>query len=168
MSFDKPYEGIKVVDLSQGVAGPYCAMLLARHGAEVVKVEPLEGDWSSALGAVYGDNTAFSVAANLGKKSLALDLRAPEGKAIFRRLAATADAVLNNLRGDQPAKLGLTYDALSGLRPAIVCAHITGYGRKGARAAWPAYDFLMQAEAGFMAVTGEPGTGPNRRRSHPR
>ena len=82
MSFEKPYEDLRVIDLSQGVAGPYCAMLLARHGADVIKVEPLDGDWSRMLSPVYGDNTAFSVGANVGKRSLAVNLKSDAGKEI--------------------------------------------------------------------------------------
>jgi crotonobetainyl-CoA:carnitine CoA-transferase CaiB-like acyl-CoA transferase len=134
-------------------------------GAEVIKIEdPAAGDSSRASGPHFlGNNDSlFFQTFNLGKKSLALDLRQPQGRAVLRRLAASADAVLNNLRGDQPGKLGLTYVDLSPLNPRLVSAHLSGYGRTGARASWPGYDYLMQAEAGFMAVTGEPGSPPAR------
>ena len=75
MSYEQPYKGIKVVDLSQGIAGPYCAMLLAQYGADVIKIEPFEGDWARILGTTYGDHSAFSIAGNLGKRSVALDLK---------------------------------------------------------------------------------------------
>src|SRR5882724_1638643 len=88
MSYDAPFAGLKVVDLSQGIAGPYSAMLLAQYGADVIKVEPPEGDWARALGKRYGDMTAFAVAANLGKRSIALDLKADEGRETPRRLVA--------------------------------------------------------------------------------
>ncbi|MGH7386781.1 MAG: CoA transferase, partial [Candidatus Rokuibacteriota bacterium] len=86
MSYDAPFAGLKVVDLSQGIAGPYSAMLLAQYGADVVKVEPPEGDWARGLGKKYGDMTAFAVAANLGKRSIVLDLKAEEGMTTLRRL----------------------------------------------------------------------------------
>ena len=87
MSYEKPYAGLKVLDLSQGVAGPYAAMMLAQYGADVVKVEPREGDWSRWLGVRYGDHTAFSIVANLGKRAIALDLKTAEGREIVNRLA---------------------------------------------------------------------------------
>jgi crotonobetainyl-CoA:carnitine CoA-transferase CaiB-like acyl-CoA transferase len=99
---------------------------------------------------------------NLNKKSVALNLKTEEGQKIFRELVGTADAVLNNLRGDQPEKLGLTYEALQASNPRIVCAHLSAYGRDNERKAWPGYDYLMQAEAGYLHLTGEPGTPPAR------
>ena len=99
---------------------------------------------------------------NLNKRSLTLDLATPAGQAVLHRLVLNSDAVANNLRGDIPAKLGLTYDALASVNPAIVCAHISAYGRDNARATWPGYDYLMQAEAGFCALTGEPDGPPVR------
>ena len=134
-------------------------MYLADMGAEVIKIEgPGAGDSSRASGPHFlgEDDSHFFQTFNLGKRSLALDLRRPEGQAILHRLAPAADAVMNNLRGDQPGKLGLTYEALEPHNPRIVCAHLSGYGRAGERATWPAYDYLMQAEAGFLSVTGEP------------
>src|SRR5690242_21884814 len=98
MSYDAPFAGLKVVDLSQGVAGPYAAMLLAQYGADVIKVEPPEGDWARGLGKRYGDLTAFSIAANLGKRAIVLDLKADEGRATVRKLAAGADVFLESFR----------------------------------------------------------------------
>ena len=86
MSYDRPYEGLRVVDLSQGIAGPYCAMLLARHGADVIKVEPPEGDWARVLGRRYGDHTAFSIVGNLGKRSIVLDLKRSGDREVLERL----------------------------------------------------------------------------------
>ena len=162
---DAPLAGVRVLAVEQYGAGPWATMYLADMGAEVIKIEePLTGDSSRTSGPHFlGQNDSqFFQAFNLGKKSVALDLRQPEGREVFRRLAASADAVLNNLRGDQPGKLGLTYADLSPLSPKIVCAHLSGYGRTGERAAWPAYDYLMQAEAGFLALTGEPDGPPTR------
>jgi crotonobetainyl-CoA:carnitine CoA-transferase CaiB-like acyl-CoA transferase len=135
-------------------------MYLADMGAEVIKIEsPARGgDSSRASGPHFlgeGDSHFFQTF-NLGKKSLDLDLRHPRGKEVLHRLVGGADAVLNNLRGDQPGKLGLTYADLSPHNPRVVCAHLSGYGRVGERATWPAYDYLMQAEAGFLSLTGEP------------
>jgi crotonobetainyl-CoA:carnitine CoA-transferase CaiB-like acyl-CoA transferase len=99
---------------------------------------------------------------NLNKRSVCLDLKQPAGREAFKRLVAKSDAVLNNLRGDQPDKLGLTYEALKDANPRIVCAHLSAYGRDNERRGWPGYDYLMQAEAGFLHVTGEPGSPPAR------
>jgi crotonobetainyl-CoA:carnitine CoA-transferase CaiB-like acyl-CoA transferase len=156
-----PLAGVRVVAVEQYAAGPHASMHLADQGAEVIKVEaPGSGDSSRQTGPFFlGDNESlFYQTFNLGKRSLTLDLRKREGKEVFRRLSATADAVINNLRGDQPEKLGLTYAHLGALKPSIVCGHLSGYGRSGPRRDWPAYDYLAQAEAGTMSLTGEPGT----------
>jgi crotonobetainyl-CoA:carnitine CoA-transferase CaiB-like acyl-CoA transferase len=162
---DPPLAGVRILAVEQYGAGPFASMYLADMGAEVIKIEtPGSGDSSRASGPFFlgeGDSHFFQTF-NLGKASVGLDLRAPEGRAVFARLVAGADAVLNNLRGDQPAKLGLTHGALALIRPQIVCLHLSGYGRSGERAEWPAYDYLMQAEAGFMALTGEPDGPPTR------
>ena len=160
-----PLNGIRILAVEQYGAGPWASMYLADMGAEVIKIEdPASGDASRASGPHFlGENDSqFYQTFNLGKKSLALNLRAPEGRAVLERLIPTADIVLNNLRGDQPGKLRLTYADLAPLNQKIVCAHLSGYGRSGPRANWPAYDYLMQAEAGFLHLTGEPGTPPTR------
>lgn len=158
-----PLAGIRILSVEQYGAGPFASMYMSDMGAEVIKIESPSsgGDSSRASGPHFlgsGDSHFFQTF-NLGKKSLTLDLQQPDGQAILHKLVSTADAVLNNLRGDQPGKLGLTYEALCSVNPSIVCAHLTGYGREGERASWPAYDYLMQAEAGFLSLTGEP-TGP--------
>ncbi|MFT3754379.1 MAG: CoA transferase [Pseudoxanthomonas sp.] len=162
---DLPLQGLRILAVEQYGAGPYGSMHLADLGAEVIKIEsPPGGDVSRATGPYFlgeGDSLFFQTF-NLNKRSLRLDLKGSAGREVFEKLVATADAVLNNLRGDQPAKLGLDYAALSKLNPKIVCAHLSAYGRDNARAAWPGYDYLMQAEAGFMALTGEPDAPPAR------
>lgn len=162
---DLPLKGLRILAVEQYGAGPYGSMHLADLGAEVVKIEsPPGGDVSRATGPYFlgdGDSLFFQTF-NLNKRSLRLDLKSAEGRAAFERLVAGADAVLNNLRGDQPAKLGLDYATLSAINPKIVCAHLSAYGRDNPRAAWPGYDYLMQAEAGFMALTGEPDAPPAR------
>ena len=165
-----PLKGVRIISFEQYGAGPYASLHLSDLGAEVIKIEPPSidggpgGDSSRQSGPHFlGTNDShFFQTFNLGKRSMTLDIRKPEGRAIFERLVEGADAVLNNLRGDQPDKLGLTYEALSKIKPSIVCAHLSGYGRKGPRASWPAYDYLMQAEAGFLSVTGEPDGPPTR------
>ena len=151
MSFDKPYEGLRVVDLSQGVAGPYCAMLLARHGADVIKVEPLDGDWSRMLAPVYGDNTAFSVGANVGKRSLAVDLKTDAGKEIVERLLPDADVFLEGFRPGVIDRLGYSYDRLAALNKSLIYLSISGFGQEGPLHKKLAMDPVLQAFSGFMA-----------------
>lgn len=160
-----PLAGIRILSLEQYGAGPYGTMCLAQMGAEVIKLEPPKGgDSSRATGPFFlgPDDSLFYQTFNLSKRSLTLDLKAPEGQEILHRLVATADAVTNNARGDQPAKLGLDYAALGQVKPEIVCVHASAYGRGNARESWPGYDYLMQAEAGFLAMTGEPDAPPTR------
>jgi crotonobetainyl-CoA:carnitine CoA-transferase CaiB-like acyl-CoA transferase len=160
-----PLTGTRILSSEQYGAGPYGTMFLAQLGAEVIKIEPPKGgDSARATGPYYcGDNDSlFYQTFNLNKRSLTLDLRTAEGKAVLHRLVKTADAVTNNARGDLPAKLGLDYAALGQINPRIVCTHASAYGRTGPRASWPGYDYLMQAEAGFMSVTGAPEDPPTR------
>jgi len=160
-----PLEGIRILTFEQFGAGPYASMLLADLGAEVIKVEnPAGGDAARHVGPhmlANGDSQYFQTW-NMNKKSVALDLKTAEGRAGFWRLVATADAVMNNLRGDQPEKLGLDYASLRHVNPKIVCLHISAYGRDNERKSWPGYDFLMQAEAGIMGLTGDPDGPPTR------
>jgi crotonobetainyl-CoA:carnitine CoA-transferase CaiB-like acyl-CoA transferase len=160
-----PLAGTRILSLEQYGAGPYGTMFLAQLGAEVIKIEPPKsGDSARATGPFFlGDNDSlFFQTFNLNKRSITLDLKAPAGQDILHRLVRTADAMTNNARGDQPAVLGIDYAALGAINPAIVCAHASAYGRNNARAAWPGYDYLMQAEAGFLGVTGEPDAPPTR------
>ena len=161
-----PLAGTRVLAVEQYGAGPAGTIYLADLGAEVIKVENLRegGDVGRHVGPHFfgpGDSQFFQTF-NRNKRSIALDLHRDEGRAILRELARTADGMLNNLRGDQPGKLGLTYDALKDVNPRIVCAHLSAYGRDGSRAAWPGYDYLMQAEAGHMSLTGDPAGPPER------
>lgn len=161
-----PLEGIRIVAVEQYGAGPYGSMYLADMGAEVIKIEnpKIGGDISRQTGPFFlGDNDSyFFQTFNLNKKSLTLDLKSEQGRKVFEKLVATADAVTNNLRGDQPQKLGITYEQLKHINPKIVCGHLSAYGRDNDRAGWPGYDYLMQAEAGLMSLTGEPGQAPAR------
>jgi crotonobetainyl-CoA:carnitine CoA-transferase CaiB-like acyl-CoA transferase len=161
-----PLKGLTVLVVESFGAGPYGSMMLADLGATVIKIENHKsgGDPSRSMGPYFlGEHDSqYFTCLNLNKKSICLDLAAPLGKAAFLRLVARADAVMNNLRGDGAEKLGLTYDALKGHNPRIVCGHISAYGRDNERKTWPGYDYLMQAEAGFMHLTGEPGNVPSR------
>lgn len=148
---ERPYAGLKVVDLSQGIAGPYCAMLLAQHGADVVKVEPLDGDWTRVLGPVYGDNTAFSVAGNLGKRAIAVDLKSGDGRAIVDRLIPKADVFLEGFRPGVIDRLGFSYERLKALNPGLIYVSISGFGQEGPLSEKPAMDPVLQAFTGFMS-----------------
>lgn len=163
---NRPLEGVRVVAVEQYGAGPYGTQLLSELGAEVIKIEAVSmgGDVSRATGPFFlGQNDShFFQTFSRGKKSVTIELKTPEGRAAFDRLVATADAVVNNLRGDQPAKLKITHDDLKAIKPSIVCGHLSAYGRDNSRKTWPGYDYLMQAEAGFMSLTGEPDGPPIR------
>ena len=151
MSYDAPFAGLKVVDLSQGVAGPYCGMLLAQHGADVIKVEPTgEGDWARTLGRRYGDQSAFSIASNLGKRSVALDLKSGEGKEVLWRLIVGADVLLEGFRPGVLKRLGFGYCAVSAREPRILYLSVSGFGQIGPLADRPAMDPVLQAFTGLM------------------
>ncbi len=161
-----PLAGLRVLAVEQYGAGPFGTSYLADLGADVIKIEnPAEGGdigrqvgpWRDAAGESHFFHTF-----NRNKRSLTLDLKAPAGREVFAKLVGSADAVLNNLRGDLPGRLGLDHAALSTHNPRIVCVHLSAYGRQGPRAAWPGYDFLMQAEAGHLSLTGEPDGTPAR------
>ena len=166
MSPALPLAGLRVLTFENFGAGPFGSMYLADLGAEVIKIESRAqgGDATRSMGPFFlGEHDShFFQTFNLNKKSVALDLKRPEGQQAFRRLVRTADVVMNNLRGDQPEKLGLDYAALGPVNPRILCAHLSAYGRDNERKGWPGYDYLMQAEAGYLHLTGEPGTPPAR------
>ena len=161
-----PLEGVRVLAVEQYGAGPFGTLFLADQGAEVIKIENPNtgGDFARDVGPYFftpGESEFFH-AYNRNKKSVGLDLGTDEGMAVFHDLVKSADAVASNLRGDVPDKLGLTYEVLKDVNPKIVCAHLSAYGRKGPRASWPGFDYLMQAEAGYFSLTGEPETPPTR------
>jgi crotonobetainyl-CoA:carnitine CoA-transferase CaiB-like acyl-CoA transferase len=145
---------LRVLDLSRVLAGPYCTMLLADLGADVVKVErPGSGDDTRAWGPPYaGREAAYFLSVNRGKRSVALDLARPEGQEVARRLARSADVVVENFRAGTAERLGVGYEQLAEERPNLVYCSITGFGD-----ARPGYDFVVQAESGLMAITGESG-----------
>jgi len=162
----KPLHGVRIVSVEQFGAAPYGTMLLADLGAEVIKIEnaAINGDPARKTGPYFlGPNDSeYFQAFNINKKSVAIDLRSAEGKAALGKLIATADALVNNLRGDLPAKMGLDHKTLSASNPKLVCVHVSAYGRDNERASWPGYDYLMQAESGLMDLTGEPNGPPSR------
>jgi CoA:oxalate CoA-transferase len=162
-----PLDGIRVIDLTNVLAGPFCGYQLARMGAEVIKVEnPDGGDLARRLGAdpeMARRQMGLSfVAVNAGKQSIALDLKDERGKAVFLDLVATADVVLENFRPNVMKRLGLDYPALSARNPRIVYCAISGFGQTGPWSDRPAYDQIVQGLAGVMSVTGDERTAPLR------
>ncbi len=152
MSYDAPFAGIKVVDLSQGIAAPYAAMLLAQYGATVIKVETLDGgDWVRASAPRPGGNTALSVMGNLGKQSIGLDLKSPEGCAVLWRLLEGADVFMEGFRAGVIGRLGFGYDAVAAKHPGILYLSMSGFGQTGPYAERPAMDPVLQAFSGIMA-----------------
>ena len=149
---------ITVLDLSHALAGPFASTMLGDYGAEVIKIEPLDGEIARAWGPpFYGDEAAYFVNLNRNKKSLALDLKHPEGKALFFRLLDRADVVLENLRVGTVAKLGLDYARVRERQPRVVYCSISGFGQDGPYRDRAALDLVVQAESGMISITGEPG-----------
>ena len=160
-----PLAGLRILAFTQLGAGPYAMTVLADLGAEIIKVEdPTTGGDEARNVPPYaedGDSLYFQ-SFNRNARSLTLNLRVPEGRALLHRLVAVSDAVYANSRGDLPAKLGLTYAHLKTVNPRIVCCTLSGFGTSGPRAADPAYDYLLQGLAGFMSVTGDPDGPPTK------
>ena len=156
-------EGVRVLELSRVLAGPWCGMTLADLGAEVIKVEPLGGDDTRALGPPFRDGmSAYFACTNRNKRSLALDLGKPAARPIIDRLAQRADVLIQNYRLGTDRQLGVDYERLGALNPRLVYCHITGYGRTGPDRERPGYDFAIQAEAGLMSITGPRSAEPSK------
>jgi formyl-CoA transferase/CoA:oxalate CoA-transferase len=151
-------EDVTVLDLSHALAGPFATTMLADYGANVIKIEPPEGEMSRSWGPpFYGGETAYFVNLNRNKKSLAIDLKHPEGKALFFRLLDTADVVVENLRVGTVAKLGIDYARVRERQPRVVYCSISGFGQDGPYRDRAALDLVVQAESGMISITGEPG-----------
>lgn len=158
-------EGVRVLDLSRMLAGPYGSMLLADMGAEVIKVEePEAGDPMRAMGPPFlpDGESAYFLAINRNKKSVALDLTRPEGRAVFLDLVRAADVVWENFRPGVMERLGCSYTQLAGVNPRLIMCSISAYGQAGPYRDWPAFDLALQAMGGAMSLTGEPGGPPVR------
>ncbi|MFT3821172.1 MAG: CoA transferase [Rubrivivax sp.] len=158
-----PLTGIRIIEVGHMLAGPYCGLMLADLGAEVIKIEPAEGDIGRRVSPheVDGHNAYFA-SLNRSKKSVVLDLASGAGQADLRRLARDAHALVTNLRPSAIRKLGLTHDALREVNPCLVCVALTGYGLDGRFADRPAYDYVIQALTGVMAITGDPQAPPTK------
>ena len=149
---DAPYRGLRVLDFGQGIASPYCAMLLGVYGAEVIKVEPPEGDWSRYLGTTYGSHTALSAVYNRGKRSLCLDLKHDEGIRIARRLASDCDVFIEGFRPGVAARLGIGYEDLARDNPGLIYLSVSGFGQDGPYSKRPGSDSVAQAFSGLVSV----------------
>lgn len=158
----RAFEGIRVLDATQGVAGPHCGMLLAQHGADVVKLEPLGGDWGRALGQQYGDHSAYGLSVNRGKRSIAVDLKHPEGVAIAQSLAASADVVLESFRPGVMGRFGLDYASVKAKNPNVIYLSVTGYGQEGPFNGRPVTDSVIQAYSGWMSINRDKDGLPQR------
>ncbi|MFJ8236530.1 CaiB/BaiF CoA transferase family protein [Ureibacillus sp. NPDC094379] len=157
----KALEGIKVLDLTRILSGPYCTMFLADMGADVIKIEPPGGDDTRKWGPPFLENeSAYYLSVNRNKKSIVLNLKTDEGKKIFLDLVKTADVVVENFRPGLMERLGLGYDVLSDLNPKIILASISGFGQFGKYSREPGYDVIAQGMGGLMSVTGEEGRPP--------
>jgi crotonobetainyl-CoA:carnitine CoA-transferase CaiB-like acyl-CoA transferase len=161
----KPLEDLRIVAIEQYGAGPFGSVHLADLGAEVIKIEdPASGGDVGRYVPPYqeGEDSLFFEAFNRNKRSISLDLTTPEGRTIFEDLVRVSDIVYSNLRGDVPAKLGITFDDLRHLNPTIVCCSLSGFGMTGPRLAEPGYDYVLQGIAGWMDITGEPSGPPTK------
>ncbi len=157
-----PLAGVRVLDFSRVLAGPWCGMVLGDFGAEVIKVEhPVRGDDTRDWGLRVGSTqTAYFNSVNRNKRSVGLDLQTPEGQRIARELAAKSDVVIQNFKAGGMDRLGLGYEQLRAHNPGLIYCSITGYDRTGGEAARPGYDLVVQGEAGLMALNGEAGQPP--------
>lgn len=158
-----PLAGIRVLDLTRVLAGPFCTMMLGEQGAEIIKIEtPNGGDDARHIGPFIDGRSGYFMSINRGKKSIALDLKAAEDRAHFERLLETADVLVENYRGGTMEKLGFGWAALHARYPRLIYCAISGFGHTGPYAARPAYDMIVQAMGGVMSVTGYPGQPPAR------
>ena len=158
-----PLDGIRVVEVGHMLAGPYCGLLLADLGAEVIKIEPPEGDIGRNISPHrIGEHNAYFASLNRSKKSIVLDLASDTGREALGHIVADSHALVTNLRPSAIKKLGLTYDALKAWNPRLVCVALTGYGLDGPHANRPAYDYVIQAMTGIMALTGDPKAPPTK------
>jgi crotonobetainyl-CoA:carnitine CoA-transferase CaiB-like acyl-CoA transferase len=156
----KALEGIRVLDVAQVMAGPFCAMQLCDMGADVIKVEPPDGDPTRQMGARGGLDSAGFAALNRGKRAIVLDLKSIAGRQAFERLAARTDILIENFRPGVMRALGLDYAALTARNPRLIYASISGYGQTGPDAPKGGFDLVAQGVSGLMSVTGEPGGPP--------
>ena len=157
----QPLQNIRVLDLSRVLAGPYCTMVLGDLGAEVIKVEPPEGDETRGWGPPFaGGESAYYLCVNRNKRGMVVNLKTEDGRNILRELALKSDVLVENFRPGTLKKFGLDYETLHGLNPRLVFCSISGFGQTGPLRDMPGYDFMIQAMGGIMSITGEPEGEP--------
>ena len=159
---EAPYRGLRVLDFGQGIASPYCAMLLGVYGAEIIKVEPPEGDWSRFLGTTYGNHTTLSAVYNRGKRSLCLDMKHKDAIAIARRLAKDCDVLIEGFRPGVAARLGIGYEELSRDNPGLIYLSVSAFGQSGPYSKRPGSDSVAQAFSGLVSVNVGNDNSPHR------
>lgn len=162
MTDNKAFSGIKVFDATQGVAGPHSTLLLAQHGADVIKLEPLDGDWGRSLGKVYDDYCASAITFNRGKRSIALDLKHEDGVKTAQKLAYDADVVVESFRPGVMGRFGLGYDDVKKHNPNVIYLSVTGFGQDGPYRDLPVTDSVIQAFSGWMSINRDTSGAPQR------
>ncbi|MFZ0889478.1 MAG: CoA transferase [Candidatus Binataceae bacterium] len=161
MTDSAPLSGIKVIDLTRYLAGPFCTQILGDYGAEILKIEPVRGA-RTELGDAPGRDSYFFLSANRSKKSVLIDAKRREGLSVLKRLAESADVVVDNFRPGVIEAMGLGYDELAARNPRIICASISGFGSSGPLRDFPGFDQIAQGMSGLMSVTGTAESGPTR------
>ena len=162
MDYDRPFSNLKVLDMSQGVAGPYCGTLLALYGAQVIKLEPPDGDWVRGLGARYADHSILGICSNRGKRSIALDLKSDSGREIALQLAKSADVVIEGFRPGVAERLGVGYTTVRELNPRVLYVSVSGYGQTSPYRDRPCTDTVVQAFSGLMSINRGRDGAPHR------
>lgn len=157
-----PFEGFKVLDMTQGVAGPHSTMLLAQAGAEVTKVEPLDGDWGRTLGKMYGDTCAHAVIFNRGKRSVSLNMKEKKAQELVQKAAAEADVVVESFRPGVMGRFGLSYEDVKKTNPNVIYLSVTGFGQEGPYNKLPVTDSVIQAFSGWMTINRDETGNPQR------
>ena len=158
---NQPLHGIRVLDLSRVLAGPYCTMVLGDLGADVIKIEPPEGDETRAWGPPFAaGESAYYLCVNRNKRCMVVDLKTDEGRSILRELAQKSDVLVENFRPGTLARYGLDYETLRARNSRLVYCSISGFGQTGPLRERPGYDFMIQAMGGLMSVTGDPDGEP--------
>ena len=162
MSYDRPYDGLKVLDFSQGVAGPYCGSLMALYGADVIKVEPRGGDWARTLGSDYNGHSVLDICGNRGKRSICLDMKHAEGRAVAQALADDTDVLIEGFRPGVAERLGIGFSKVKVRNPRVLYLSVSGYGQRGPYREEPCTDTVMQAFSGLMSVNPGNDGAPHR------
>ena len=159
---DRPLANIRVLDLGQGVAAPYCGLLMAQYGADVIKVEPMSGDWMRGLGEVWGGQTAYSITYNLGKRGIAVDIKDARGRDVVRRIGGNSDVILENFRPGVVDRLGVGFKDIKAINPKVLYLSVSGFGQVGPYVDRPGSDTVLQAFSGLVSVNKDQDGRPHK------